>query len=210
MLVGLVVVLAILLVVALVVERQVLRRAPAEAERRLTAWLGAETTVVAGGRPRDWLRRRAVPAVALAVDDLPIQDGRARIQRLEVELHGVRLVGAGDDRRVMADTGSFRATLTEAAVRSLVELPPLVRRLDLRDDRVRLWTSAGLSVDVRVSARGGDLVLKPLGNPLDALLPFRHVIRLDTLPAGATVERVSVQDGHLVLSGPIDGERLAG
>lgn len=205
-----VVLVVLVLVAALVAERQVSARAPREAERRLTQWLGVPTAVVAVGRPRDWVRHRTIPAVSLAAEHLPIPDSRASIDRLEVELRGVRIEGPRTARRVLAAEGSFKAVLSESQVRHLVELPPLVRRLDLRDDRVRLITSAGLSVDLRLFAQDGALVLKPMGNPLDVFLPVRHRIPLDNLPAGASVDRAVIRDGQLVVTGPIDGSRLSG
>ncbi|MFT5223611.1 MAG: hypothetical protein ACI867_001933, partial [Glaciecola sp.] len=113
-------------------------------------------------------------------------------------------------RQVHAVAGTFRATLAEADVRALIDLPPLFRRLDLRDDRVRLMTSTGLAVDVGMTVERGAIMLAPRANPLGMFLPMRHRIKLDELPAGATLARVVVRNGTLVASGPIDGSRLSG
>lgn len=198
-----VVAVAVAIVLAIVLERQIVARAPREAERRLTAWLGVPTAVVAVGRPRDWLRHRRVPAVSLLADQLPIAGTSAVIDRLEVELVGVRTLGRGADRQITTEGGRFRATLGEEQVRHLVDLPPLVRRLDLRGSRVRLVTSTGLVVDLQVQVVAGAIELKPVVNPLGALLPVLRRIALPNLPAGATIESVVVRDGQLVAQGPI-------
>ncbi len=210
MLIQVVVVAAILVLVVLAVERWVRDRAPREASRRLSAALGVPTHVNAVGRPRDWILRRTVPAVALAADGVPIRGGRAQIDHLAVTLLGVRLEGRGSDRRVVADEGNFVATLSQEQLRRLIDLPPLVRGIELRGERVRLLTSGGLAIDVRLRANDGAIELRPVGNPLGGVLPVRYRIPLDNLPAGAQVVRAVVRNGAVVASGPLDGARLSG
>lgn len=203
-------VLALLVTSGRAVERLLEARAPRVAADRLGALLGLPVEVVAAGRARDWLRHRRIPVVAVTARDVPVRGGAAHLDRLDVQLRGVRLTGPRDRRRVVADGGDFQARLSQGQLRLLVDLPPLVRRLDVTDDHVRFVTTGGLVVDARLSAEEHGIVLTPVANPLAKVLPVRLRIPLDDLPAGARVERAVVRDGTVVASGPIDGSRLHG
>ncbi len=197
-----------LVVLAVVVEQLLERRAPRVASARLERLLGLPVEVVTTGRGRDWLRHRTIPVVALTAHHVPIRGGRAELERIDVQLRRVRMLGRGDDRRVVAEAGDFTAHLREDQLRGLVELPPLVRRLEVRDGKVRLVTTGGLVVDARLTAEDHAIVLTPVANPLPKVLPVRLRIGLDELPAGARVERAVARDGAVVASGSLDGDRL--
>lgn len=193
---------------AVVVEQLVERRVPRVAAERLGRALGLPVEVVAAGRGRDWLRTRRLSVVSLTTHHVPIRGGAAELDRLDVLLRGVRLEGRGGDRHLVADAGEFTATIGQDQLRRLLDLPPLVRSLEVRGDRVRFVTTGGLNVDVRLSAEAHAIVLAPVANPLPKVLPVRLRIPLDELPAGAHVQRAVVRDGAVVASGSLDGARL--
>lgn len=199
-----------LLALGLVIERALEARAPIVAGRRLGELLGLPVEVVAGGRGRDWVRHRTVSVVALTAHHVPIRDGVAELARIDVQLRKVSWEGRGSGRRVMAEAGDFTARIEQSELQKLVDLPPLVRRLEVRNEHLRLITTGGLAVDLRVTAEDHAIVLAPVANPLPKVLPMRWRVPLEELPAGARIQRAVVRDGAVVASGPLDGARLHG
>jgi len=211
--VPIIVVLLALAVVALVAglaaERHLHHWVPRELEQRLHTTFGVDATVLVSGRARDWIRRRGAAHVVIDAVAVPVVNGRSSVD-LHVELTDVRLVREASTRRVVAATGSFAARLAADDLPPLLRLPPLIRRVELRNGRVRLLGAAGLSLDMDVALESDQIVLRPR-TPIPMRLQLVDPVlrfRLDGLPAGARVTRVQVTAAGVMASGTLDGDRL--
>lgn len=204
--------LGLVALVVLLAEVAVRTLGRARLEALLATSLGPDVSVELADRPvLLGLARRRLSQVELRAHRVPLQTGDelAAIERLDVDLRGVRLVrgSATVPIAVSAEAGRFEAHLTEEQVGALADLPDYVRDLTFEDGH--LWvTAVGFRVATTVSARDGRVVVAPAGRTL-AALPFGELVfDLPELPAGAVVEELEVRDGYVVARGPVDGDRL--
>jgi hypothetical protein len=98
-----------------------------------------------------------------------------------------------------------QATLSDIVARAAGGTEADVR---IADDRLQV-VLGGLAVDLDVTARDGALVIQPV-NGLLSTISGEQVVPVTGLPAGTTLDRASVQDGNLVLEGPVDLATLVG
>lgn len=199
------VVCAVLLGIAAAVDLGLTAGAERQAAERLSAELGAPATVDLRGWPVTLrLLTGEVPEVVAEASSVPVPERAASLSRLTVTLTGVRLrlgdLRAPEALPVRARTGRFTATVTADDLLELAGRPPIVQALELRPGVVRLVLLGGVTVEGTATARDGVLVLTPAQPVLGiAELP----VPLGELPAGATVDRVEVGDGELLLEGSV-------
>jgi hypothetical protein len=179
---------------------------------RLEEQLGSpvEITVPEVELWRALVLERRLSHVRLTADDVPIKDGRARLRLVEAELLELVFVGQRHRPRVEATAGTFKAILDEDELDNLLELPPLLERVRLQSDGLRVETVAGLPFPAEVQVRDGQLVVVPRSPQLLRMLPQpQMVLGLPELPLGARITRLQLADGHVEASGPLDPEQLA-
>ncbi len=207
------VVLVALLVLAVLAELAVTTLGRSRLERALAPSLGPDVSVVLDDRPVIVaLARRRLTHVRIRARGVPVGDAGevvTAIEELIVDLDGVTLArGAGEvPVAVAAERGRFEARLTQQQVEALADPPSYVTELELAAGR--LWVrTVGVRVATTVTAEDGQLVVTPSGRGL-ASLPFGSLrIDLPELPGGAVVEELETRDGHVVVRGPLDGDRL--
>jgi hypothetical protein len=159
---------------------------------------------------RALLLDRRLSHVVLSSADVPVQEGRARLRLVEVELLELAFVGQRHRPRVEAQAGTFRAILDEDQLDELLELPPLLARVRLQSEGLRVETVAGLPFPAEVQVRDGRLVVVPRSPQLLRLLPQpQMVLGLPELPLGARITRLQLRDGHVEATGPLDPDQLA-
>lgn len=183
----------------------------------LPSWLGTRLTAAFGGPAEVELPtpllphvlRRAFPIVTVHATDVPIGDAGGRLDRLDVHLRDVRFLRTRDEpEAVSAGEGRFVATILAANVGRLGDVPPIVRAIDVEPDTLWITTVGGVRLPATVDVDQGDLAVRPRSRSL-ASLPFGElVIPLPVLPAGAIVTDVRLEDGAVVASGTVDGDRL--
>lgn len=155
-----------------------------------------------------WDRR--LSHVELAAERVPIKDGHAHLRRVEADLQELRFEGPRRRPRVRAEAGTFHAVLDEHELERLLDLPPLLERVRLQHDGLRVETVAGLPFPADVELRDGRLVVVPRSHQLLKLLPHPQlVLGLPELPLGARITRIELRDGRVEVSGPLDPEHLA-
>lgn len=154
------------------------------------------------------MRRRQLPWVELVAEHVPIQDGAAELASVHVRLDGVSL-----PRRipgpVTADSAAFTAFLSANDLRTLANLPPMIRSVRVTDDPgLRIFLPGGAFVTVGIRARGEFLELRPPRGSLTSLVGMNYRIALGELPGGARIEQVRAEGELLAVAGPLDGSRL--
>lgn len=154
------------------------------------------------------LRRRRIPWARLVAEDVPIKDGAATLRRLEIDLEAVDLPRTPTSGEVRAGRARFRAHIAPDELKTIAELPSLVRHVRIVRGGVRLFTMAGAWLTVGLDADEGALVLKPQGGSLASLTGLKARIPIRSLPAGAIIEVIETRDDELIVSGPLDGDRL--
>jgi hypothetical protein len=159
---------------------------------------------------RALLLERRLSHIQLTARQVPIQDGRARLRRVEAERQELVFAGKRHRPRVQATAGTFLAILDEDELEQLLELPPLLERVRLQSDGLRVETVAGLPFPADVQVRDGELVVVPRSPQLLRMLPQPQlVLGLPELPLGARITRLQLRDGHVEASGPLDPDQLA-
>lgn len=193
--------LIVLAVLAVAGDAALTRVAEQRASEQASVLLGAPATVDLEGWPVSLrLLLGSVPAVDVLATDVSTPNG-ARLDRLEVTLSDVRLrlTDLFTGRlRASARSGTFVADLDATAVEQLLGMLGQVGDVALSDGVVRLEV-AGRSIDATVAVEGRTLVLRA-GNPVRGR-PVRLQVPLPTLPAGTTVEQVTVLPGILRVEG---------
>lgn len=215
------IVLALTLIVAalsaavgvVVAERWARGRGSDLARERLAAELGTRSVEISiDERPLvPALLRRPGIAVRIHATDVPVADG-ALLRDLFASVRDVRV----DLRKrvLTTDDGTFAVTIDERELGSLVHLPNVVTRLELRDEGLRAWTVLGVGIDVEVIVLDGALRLVPDPVQVAPLLrlpgvnAFRRTIEgaglrleLPVLPFGAIVEELSFTPAAVVATG---------
>jgi LmeA-like phospholipid-binding len=151
-----------------------------------------------------------VDEAIITATSVPLQAGGV-LPSLDVLLSGVRLpFAASGDGQLGADTGRFVARIDQATLSDIVARAAGGTEADVRiaDDRLQV-VLGGLAVDLDVTARDGALVIQPV-NGLLSTISGEQVVPVTGLPAGTTLDRASVQNGNLVLEGPVDLATLVG
>lgn len=206
---GLLGLVAILVALVLAAEPWVRNRGVQEAANRIAEALGAQVELRVTGRPMLLhLARRHLPNAVIVAHDLPVLEGRTTINRLEVDLDDLRLVGRGSHRRLVADAGRFRVLLTNDALRAMVTLPPYLTAFTVMPNGLRLQTAAGLIVDATVRLQRGAVWVRPRAG-MFGLIPrpdFR--IPIPELPYGATIEDFALHTAALEVWGPLHPDQL--
>lgn len=203
-LLGLVLVLALLVVGALVLDQVVAGMAEQRAEERVTERIGAEADVELHGTLTGLrlLTRQPVRA-EMTARDVPLDEVPADIDRLDVTLTGVRL-GIGDLRDPPedlppADDGRFEARLGGGATYALARVPRAVADLRIEDGAVRLRVLGNeVAGDVRV--RDGEVVIIPR-TPLGVLLATDIPLDISGQPGNPKIEDAEIDGDVLVLRG---------
>lgn len=163
---------------------------------------------------RDLLRallvRQPIPHVGLRADDVPLKETGARIATLSVDLTNVTLHGPRRRPTVTAEGGNFVATFLDDAIATLVELPPVVERLWLLGDGVRVHIVAGVAVTCDLRLEDGRIALRPrLPELLSRQLPWRRLERdVPHLPFGAQLETLEIDGSQVVATGSLSAEHL--
>ncbi len=170
-------------------------------------------TVVIAGRPiLKHLANGRVPGLHAMAEQVPVRNGAARLERLEVDLVGINVPPGIENGTATepfsADGGRFAAWISAADLFTISGLAPLVRRMEFRGHAVRLQLPGGAWFDTSFRVKRGDLVVAPSQSLLRALPMSSLTIRLRGLPAGAEVTSVEISHNNLVARGTIDGSRL--
>lgn len=194
---------------AVVVEHFVRERAVQEAADRIATAIDADVELHVAGRPLAWhLLRRHLPQVVVVATDLPVLEGRARLERLRVELDDVRLVGRGDDRHVVAGAGRFGLSLQGDQLLELVTIPTFLVSFTIIPEGLRLLTLAGVTVDAGVKLAGPALKVRARGSVLRWLPQPTFWLPLPDWPYGAVVERIALHQGWLEAWGTMAPDEL--
>jgi hypothetical protein len=156
------------------------------------------------------LVRQPIPQVGLRADDVPLGESGARIATLSVQLDNVTLRGPRRRPEITADGGSFVASFLDDAIEALVDPPPVVERIWLLDDGLRVNMVAGVAVTCDLRLEDSQIVLKPrLPELLGGRLPWRRLGRdVPDLPFGAQLDTLAIEDGRVVASGSLSTEHL--
>lgn len=202
-------VLGLLALVAVVAETVVRHRLVQLAADRTAAALHADVELQVVGRPLLLhLLRRHVPHVVVVADDLPVLEGRARLDRLRVEFDDLRLVDRARKRQVAATSARFDLRLAEDELLEMVTLPSYLGSLSIREDGLRLTTLAGVTVDADVRLEGDGLLVQMSRSVLGILPQPSFWLALPTWPYGASIEDVALHDGWLAAWGSMDPDHL--
>lgn len=181
---------------------------PARLDAALTDAFGGPTTASLPSPLLPAILRGRLDEVVVRATAVPVGGGQGRLDTLDVHLHDVTFSVGELGRDVRAGRGTYRARIEEDSLAQLGELPPVVKRLELDPDTLWVTTLGGVRVATTVEPHGRRLVVRPRSRSL-AQLPFAELpIDLPELPAGATVTGISLRAGHLIATGPIDGDRL--
>ena len=156
------------------------------------------------------LRRKPIPQVDLRAEGVPLGESGARITTLSVNLANVTLRGPRRRPTVSAGGGNFVATFLDDAIATLVELPPVVERLWLLGDSVRVNLVAGVAVTCDLCLEDGRIALKPrLPELLGHRLPWQRLAReVPELPFGAQLETLEIDGSQVVATGSLSAEHL--
>jgi hypothetical protein len=135
----------------------------------------------------------------VVVQELPLPGADASLSRVTATLPGARLERGVEETLITSDAGRVTATVDQEAIDALWQFPGDV---ELLEGRARVSTG-GASLDVEVSAAGGQVELRPvvpafLQVLVGAVPPLRFT---PNLPEGTVLERVTVRPGRLVLEG---------
>ena len=193
-------------------DHPLLRPVLARLHRTVEAHVGApcELDIPERDLVRAVLRRQPIPQVDLHADGVPLGEAGARIATLSVNLANVTLRGPRRRPTVTADGGNFVATFLDDAIATLVELPPVVERLWLLGDGVRVNMVAGMAVTCDLRLEDGQIALRPrLPEPLGRRLPWQRLAReVPELPFGAKLETLAVDGSQVVATGSLGAEHL--
>ena len=189
----------------LVADLAVTELAERTAARQLERSLCGEADVDLDGWPVSArLVAGRVPHVHASVDGARPEGLGGPITRLEVDARDVRLDGTSV---ASLGAGAFTATVADAEVGALVDLPVVVDRVEFADGRVVVHAVGGLEVPATVALEDDTVVVTPtLGFAAFPDLALR--VPLDALPEGTTVTDVEVGSGMLVVIGTLDGAGL--
>lgn len=204
------VVVVVVAAAAVAAEWWLRERGVQAAADRLAEALDASVELHVIGRPLlQHVLRRHLPGVRVVTTSLPIVDGRATLDRLQVDLQDLRLVGRGDQRHVVATSGRFTTRLASTELRDLVELPPYLMTFDVHPRGLRLQTLAGVFVDASLRLDGDSLLVRPAGSVLRLLPQPQFRLPLPQLPHGASIEGFDLHVGSVDAWGPLDPDELA-
>jgi hypothetical protein len=184
----------------------------AHVQRSVETHIGAPCELQLSERDllRAVLMRRSIPQVELHANGVPLGDTGARIATLQVRLDNVMLRGPRRHPEVTASGGRFVATFLDDAIEHLVDLPPVIERVWLMEDGVRVNMVAGVAVTCDLRLEESQIVLRPrLSERLDRRLPWNRLGQdLLDLPFGARIETLNVTDSQLVTAGSLDSDFL--
>jgi hypothetical protein len=163
---------------------------------------------------RDLLRavlvRQPIPQVTLRAEEVPLGETGARIATLSVDLDNVTLRGPRRRPEVTAAGGSFVATFLDDAIEALVDPAPVVERIWLLDDGLRVNMVAGVAVTCDLCLEDNQIVLKPrLSELFGGRLPWRRLGRdVPDLPFGAQLDALEVDNGKVMATGSLSADHL--
>lgn len=199
--------LAALVVVLLVANAVFAWFVERRVETALENRLGSPTSVELSGFPvTPRLLTGSLPEAAVTVEDVGIPATSRSLGRLDLTFRDVRYTGERDgplDSPIEARAARFESRLTEREVSALAGALPGVRGAELASGRpgLRLLLPGGVTADAGLAAEDGGLVLRPEPPLLDPEL----VLTPGGLPAGASIEEVSVGEKAVVIEGRADG-----
>ncbi|MGH8910358.1 MAG: LmeA family phospholipid-binding protein [Egibacteraceae bacterium] len=184
------------------------RAAEGRASAQVSQLLGAPTTVDLQGWPVSLrLLSGAASTVEVHAENVPTGSG-VRLRQVNATIRDVRLrLGDLSASRLPVDVppGTFIADLDAEAVRQLLGEFARAGPVRLASGLVLLLTPSA-RIEARVDAGRGTLVLTPV--TASPQMPSPVEIPLPRLPAGTTVQRISVLDGALRLEGIFDPKTL--
>ena len=157
------------------------------------------------------LVRRHLTRVDLRAVEVPMGGREARATTLAVTLDGLDLRGPRLRPTVQASGGRFVATFGDEAIRELVDLPPVIDRVWLLDDALRVATVVGVAFDGDLGVEDEQVVIRPRRpGALAGPLPWRSLTRpLPEMPFGAHLETLRVDGGQVTASGFLEPGHLA-
>lgn len=197
---GVIGLVALLVLVALVVNALVTSRAEEEAAARIAEEVGAEAQVTISRWPTGLRLLAGEPVDAtVAARDVPLEGSPAVIDRLDLDATGVVLSLAGDGGLTAEDV-TFTADIDEEGVRQLAGVLGQIPLTDiqLRNGVARLTVALFPVVDATAEVDDGQIVLRPtapIGSFVSVGLPIGE------LPLGFTFTDVEIRDGLLRLTG---------
>lgn len=197
----------VVVVAALACEHWLRSHGVQRAADRIAMALDADVELQVVGRPLLWhATTRELPGVTVVADDLPVLQGRATLDRLEVELDTVRLDGR--DHQVTAEAGRFHLTLGNDQLLRMVTLPSYLVTFEVVPEGLRLQTLAGVVVDATVRLDRDGLVVRPASSMLRLLPQPVFRLPLPAWPFGARVEGMKLHTGSLEAWGTMAPQEL--
>jgi hypothetical protein len=151
------------------------------------------------------LLRGRVDEAAINATSVPVRGASGVLPSLDVLLSGVRLpFGLSGDGALGADNGRYTARIDQAALAALVAQSgvPEIAQVQLAGDHLQVLVN-GVAVDLTVAARDGALVVQPVNDFL-AGLSGERVVPVQGLPAGTSLDEARIENGTLILGGPVD------
>lgn len=209
---GLLAALALLGLLFVGADYAVTRAAEARVAAEVEESMGGQAEVSLSGWPVSLgLLRGTVQGATIHATEVPIQEIGGTLPVLDVVLTQVQLpYGAGGDgRTIRAETGRFIARLDQDALAQLAidAGAPDIGTVQIAGESLQVVVR-GVAIDLAVTARDGALVVRPVNDLLARLIGGEQVLPLEGLPPGATLDDARVEDGALVLTGPVDLQTL--
>lgn len=174
--------------------------------RGLVTFLRTDQLEVDAG-PRGLLRgllRRHFPQLRIHVTAMPLDGGRAQVDQLHVMLDNVRVKLTLRGPMVRIGAVRFRATINQAQLNRLVELPSVVDRFSITPNGFTFHTFTGLPVFTTVELKDNQLVVAPTSPvPIPWLPRIGWGITLPNLPVGAKLSQLALYDGLLIAAGSV-------
>lgn len=156
--------------------------------------------------------RRRITALEIISERVPIGDDGAHLTSLHVRLEELELQGPRlRPLQLRAGSGAFRATLTDDGLADLVDLPPVVDRVSLMGDGLRISTALGVAITCDVLLEDERIVVRPrMAPPLAARFSWASfAVGVPELPFGARLESLTVDGGEIVLHGHLEPAELS-
>lgn len=185
------------------VTRAAEARVAADVERSL----GGQADVDLRGWPVSLgLLSGRVDEAVITATQVPLPQTGGVVPSLDVLLTGVSVPAGSRAGDVAAQTGRFVARIDQEALDPLVAaagVAPGDAQVQIAGDRLQVLTG-GLAVDLELSARDGALVVRPESALLSAFSGGEREVPVQGLPPGTALEDARVEDGLLILEGPVD------
>jgi hypothetical protein len=209
---GVLVAVVVLALLAVGADYALTRAVEARVASEVEESMGGQAEVDLRGWPVSLgLLRGTVEEATIHATQVPIEETGGVLPVLDVVLTDIRLppVAGGDPRALRAGSGRFVTRLDQEALTDLAvdAGAPQIGAVQISGDTLQV-VIRGVAVDLTVAARDGALVVRPVNDLLARLTGGEQVVPVDGLPEGTRLDGARVEDGALVLSGPVDLEAL--